>query len=276
MALKGLSKRNLKIIAATSMTVFTLLVSFSAAYAWFGALKSSKNTSTPFGVSYDDSTIRAASVYCIKYDGVYGATATKLTESNYSLAMSEYDYIFQDRNINTPLFLRIVLEDFDKTKDLTVVIPSTGDYKTGSNLYINNYLSNVVCAKFSYGLQSGNNVIRDSYTLEGNTINGGDAQIIYEGMRDRAIGISGTPFVTNAATGAKNSTISVTIPRNTITDTYISDNKVVVYLEFDYYVENGVNLVDNYINSYSQPGVVEEPDRIFESDIGLISLRDSD
>lgn len=274
MALKGLSKRNLKIIAATSMTIFTLLASFSAAYAWFGALKSSKNTSTAFGVSYDDSTITASSVYCIKYDGIYGATATKLTDENRSLVMSEYDNIFKDRNVNTPLFLRIVIEGFDRTRDLDIVIPSSGDYKTGNNVYVNNFLSNVVCAKFSYGLKSGNSLVRDSYDLTDDTINGGNAQTIYEGMRDRAVELVGTPFVTNVSTGAKDRTISISIPKNTITNDFIENGNVVVYLEFDYYVTQTVNLVDSYITSYDT--VPEEPSRIFVSDIGIVSLRDSD
>ena len=46
--------------------------------------------------------------------------------------MSEYDSIFKDKNVNTPLFLRIEIIDYIKTKNLTISVPSNGTYKTGS------------------------------------------------------------------------------------------------------------------------------------------------
>lgn len=267
-----LDKKSIKLVATTGMAIFSLFATFTGAFAWFTSINNARNNASGFGVSYDDSTITAASVYCIKYDGIYGATATKLTPGS-TLTMSEYDYIFQDKNVNTPLFLRIEIEGFDKTKNLSVVVPSSGAYKTGSNAYVNNYLSNVVCTKFSYGLKQNGNLVRDPYNLTDSTYNGGNAKTIYEGMRDNAVDVTGYPFVTDTSTGAKQSTITITIPKNTVTDTHIDGTKFVCFLEFDYYVTNSVNLVDNYITSYNS--VPEEPNRIFASDIGLISLRDT-
>ena len=127
MATKKSGNKNIKIIAATSMVIFSLFASFSAAFAWFSSVNTIDNSTTGFGVNYDESTITATSVYCVKYDGIDGGVATKVTEENYSLVMSEYDYIFQDKNVNTPLFLRIVIEGFNKAKDLTVVVPDDSD-----------------------------------------------------------------------------------------------------------------------------------------------------
>ena len=271
---KRFDKKELKIVAATSLVIFTLLASLSATFSWFKAYTTVGYNAENFGVWSDSSAVTAKNVYFVKYDGVYGGMASKLTNENHSLVMSEYDYIFTDRNVNTPLFIRVELEGFDSTKNLTVEVPCLGDYKTGTNAYVNNWLSNVICVKFSYGLQSGSSVVKDTYTFEENTINGGVAKTVYEGMRDRAVSLPGTPFVTDATEGTKDKIVSIQIPKNTIPSSFVTDGKTIVYLEFDYYVTSDVNLVRSYITSYDT--VIEEPNRIFTSDIGTIILRDSD
>ena len=269
MGIKRLNKKKMKIAAVTSMMVFSLFVAFAGVFAWFTTITSINNGANDFPIYHDDSEITAVSVYCIKYDGIYGATATRLTNEDYSFTMSEYDSIFTDKNINTPLFLRIEIDHFDKTKPLTISVPCSGDYKTGSNTYVNNYLSNVVSVKFSYGLQTTGGLIKDSYNLTESYIEGGNAEIIYKGMRDRVSTLTGTPFVTNTTTGAKDRTILQTIAANTITDTYITGDRLVVYLEFDY----DVSLINNYIASIGH--VTDDTNRIFQSDIGSITLRDT-
>lgn len=256
------------------MTIFSLFAAFMGTFAWFNSVKVMNQSATGFQIQYDDSSITASSVYCIKYDGIYGASATKLTEGSDGFVMSEYDSIFKDKNVNTPLFLRIEILDYDRAKSLTISVPSSGAYKTGNNAYVNNFLSNVVCTKFSFGLGTGG-ATRDNYNLTNNSYLGGDIVTIYEGMRDNAKDIVGVPFVTNTSTGAKNSTVTHTITKNTIPSAYITDGKVVVFLEFDYYVDepNSINLVDSYIRSYDGTGYL--PDRQFVSDIGIISLRDT-
>lgn len=266
-------QKNLKLIAATGVTIFSLFAAVTGAFAWFTSINSARNNVDGFGVYYDDSTITATSVYCIKYDGIYGASATKLVP-NSTLTMSEYDYIFKDKNVNTPLFLRIEIEGYDRTRNLNIVIPSSGQYKTGSNTYVNNVLSNVVCAKFSYGLEQDGNLVRDSYDLVNDLYYGADIIDIYEGMKNNVDSDNGTPFVTNVSTGAKQSTISLSILKNTVNPSFIVNDKFVCYLVFDYYVTNEVNLVDNYISSYKAAQIV--PNRTFNSDIGMISLRDSE
>ncbi len=279
MAFKRAEKKNMKIIAATSMVLFSLFAAFSGVVAWFTSVHNVNNEANGFVVAHDDSAITVDSVYCVKYDGIYGATATRLTSDNNDLVMSEYDSIFTDRNINTPLFLRIAIADYqvtnNTTKSLTIIVPSNGDYTTGNNTTVNNYLSNVVCVKFSYGLKSGNNVVKDEYDLTNNTYLGGDIITLYEGMRDRAAELTTPyvkPFVTNASTGAKDSVISITIPTNTIPTSFIDDEVVIVYIEFDYYVTNSVNLVKNYLDSYTNPGSAP---RVFNSDIQTMKIKDN-
>ena len=133
----------------------------------------------------------------------------------------------------------------------------------------------MVCVKFSYGLKSGNNVVKDEYDLTNNTYLGGDIITLYGGMRDRAAELTTPyvkPFVTNASTGAKDSVISITIPANTIPTSFVDDGVVIVYIEFDYYVTNSVNLVKNYLDSYTNPGSAP---RVFNSDIQTMKIKDN-
>lgn len=280
---KLLGRKNLNIIAATSLSIFSLLAVFTGAYAWFVSKLNQSPESASFNIYHDDSAITTLSCYAIKYDGVYGAMATKLVSGQeHSVTMSEYDYIFQDKNINTPLFFRIEIDGFNTNKDLEINIPASGSYLASGQNYIDNKLSNVVCAKFSYGLKINGNVVPDTYVLTDNTIVGGDVKTIYEGMRDNMRTVNGTPFVKSAS--QKDSQISLTINHN---DLYQSSNIVhrdvdgdgvdedivVIYVVFDYYVTSSTNLVEDYIESYTSSGL--EYSLTFEPDIGLITLRDT-
>ena len=52
----------------------------------------------------------------------------------------------------------------------------------------------------------------------------------------------------------------------------MNESIVVIYLVFDYYETGSVNLVEDYVNSYDGTGL--DYSLTFNSDIGLISLRD--
>ena len=257
------------------MTVFSLIACFTATYAWFAAKRSQNEGVDSFSVGSDNSDITTISCYAIKYDGVYGASAIRLVSGQANnIVMSEYDYILRDKNINTPLFLRIEITGFDENKDLQITIPATGSYYEESSTHIANKLSNVVCARFSYGLQSGGNVVADNYSLTEVVETGANVTAIYKGMRDRVASINGTPFVVNSTT--KNNSLTLTLSH---TDVYQNGfilpygdpdvGKVVVYICFDYYVTNTVNLVEDYVESYDG-----DHSNNFTCDIGTITLRD--
>ena len=279
--MKRISKKNLKIIAATAVTIFSLFAATTGVFAWFTAHLDQATHGTDFGVYHDDSQITTLSCYAIKYDGVYGASATKLVTGNENtISMSEYDYILRDRNVNTPLFFRIEIAGFNTSKDLKVSIPALGSYYVDNHTYIDNKLSNVICAKFSYGLMINGSLTPDTYELSGNTITGGNVKTIYTGMRDNVSGVTGTPFVKSAS--QKDTEIQLTLSAASL---YQSQNIVhrtidgetvdiiVIYLAFDYYVTNSKNLVDDYISSYDGTGI--EYSTEFEPDIGAIIMRDT-
>ena len=272
---------NLKLISAISMVAFTAVACFSATAAWFVAKRSVDSSTGSFGVINNQGDITTISCYAIKYDGVYGASATKLISGQQNnFLLPEYDSIIKDRNINTSLFLRIEIAGFDKTKDLQISIPASGGYKVAGHDYIDNYLSNVICGKFSYGLKSGNTISPDTYSLTQNFETGSTVSAIYNGMKERVANVQGTPFVVNSTT--KVNQIDLTIPHNEayqsnfLMNTTIDGQtveKVVVYIELDYYVTSTINLVQDYVDSYSGSGVSYST--AFRSDIGTMSLRDA-
>ena len=279
--MKKTGKKSFKIVAATGMTIFSLFACFYASFAWFMSNNKVENPTSGFNVQSDSSEITTISCYAIQYDGIYGASATRLVSGQpHNISMSEYDYILRDKNVNTPLFLRIEMAGFNKTKDLQISIPCSGAYKTGNNAYIDNNLSNVVCTKFSYGLLVNGNVVKDDYDLTGDPEDDAEAaSTIYTGMRDRMAGVDGTPFVVSSS--QKNSVVTLTLNHENVYDpnflmeTTLDGNtveKVVIYLEFDYYVTNTVNLVEDYVESYEDAGI--EHNNRFYSDIGIISLKD--
>ena len=264
------------------MTFFSLLAATLGAVAWFASKRSESAESNEFVIYQDTSNITTISCYAIKYDGVYGAMAKKLVSgADNEFKMSEYDYILRDKNINTPLFLRVEISGFNTSKDLQISIPCEGAYLVNGQNYINPYLSNVVCSKFSHGLLINNNVVPDTYVLEDDEIVGGDVNTIYMGMRDRVASMEGTPFVKSSS--RKDSTIYLDLdhtslyqPANIISRDVDGDGNnediVVIYLVFDYYETNSVNLVEDYVNSYDGLGL--DYSLNFSSDIGLMTLRD--
>ena len=277
-----LGKKNLKIIAASAMTIFSLFAVVTGAYSWFVSKMTFSQTGSNFGIYYDDSSITTLSCYAIKYDGVSGALAKKLINGqDNDVSMSEYDYILRDRNVNTPLFFRIEMTGFDVNKDLQITIPCSGSYLVNGQTYIDNKLSNVVCAKFSHGLLIDETLTPDTYILSGDKIEGGNAKTIYEGMRDNMRSEEGTPFVKNSS--QKDSTIQLTIDHSELYQSgNIShrdadgdgnlDDIVVIYLAFDYYVTNTTNLVEDYVLSYEGTGI--DHSLSFQSDIGAMTLKD--
>ena len=278
---KRKAKTNLKILAATAMSIFALFVAVAGTFTWFLYKLTASGLGSDFAVFHNDSEVTTLSCYAVRYDGVYGARATKITDGSQAVKMSEYDYILRDKNINTPMFLRIELTGFDTSKDLQVSIPSTGSYLVPNQTYIDNKLSNVICAKFSYGLWINDALVPDTYTLTDDEVTNNDVKTIYEGMRDRASSLNGTTFVKSST--QKDNDISLTlnhtdlynasnIVHRDIDDDGVLDDIVVVYVEIDYYDVGSVNLVEDYVNSYEGTGV--DYSLSFYADLGTMTLQD--
>ena len=278
---KVFTKRNRKVIASAALTIFSLFVAMTGTFTWFVSKMNESGVANEFSVHHDDSMVTTLSCYAIKYDGVYGAKAIKINDGSQSVKMSEYDYILRDKNINTPLFLRIELSGFDSNKDLQVNIPCYGSYLVENQTYIDNKLSNVIWAKFSYGLKIGGVLIADDYVLTGDEITGPDVKTIYEGMRDNASGQTGTAFVKSPSHKDNNVQLSIdhtdlynsaNIVHRDINDDGVDDDIIVVYVVIDYYDSGSTNLVEDYVNSYDGTGI--DYSLSFDADIGAMTLKD--
>lgn len=252
-------------MSATGVAIFSLASAFAGTYAWF-AMNTEVSASGMQVKIAAGSRVQIRSCYAIRYDGNYGAIATNVLNGGVSIAMSEYDSIFVDRNVNTPMFLRMEIIDFDVNNDLTVTIPCTGNYKVNDKIEPN--LSNVVSAKFMCGLKSGNMVIRDDNTWTGDSVTTGSVVSSYQGMLANASSVVGTPYVLN---NSKQNSIKLTLPSGSISDFVTTrDDKeaVVAFVEFDYHVTDTVNLVSEYLESHG----MSEHSLTFASDIQLVTL----
>ena len=254
------------------MTVFSLLTCFMGAYAWFNNVQHSNTQSDGFLIE-GGSSLNILSCYAVRYDGQQGAIAIDVLNSQQGIVMSEYDSKFLDRNVNTPLFLRMELSNFETDQDLTITVPCNGAYKTADGK-VNPYLSNVVCAKFMYGLKVNGNVTVDNKTWSGSSVSNGDVIASYQGMLAHGADDAGMPFVSN---NSKTNSLTFNLSAASVFDEDFIITRtiggeevdtVVVFLEFDYYVSGSVNLVQQYIDSYQSA----DHDHSFVSDIQSITL----
>ena len=266
------TKTNLKIAVATATCIFTLATAFTGTLTWFSMNQSVSATGMSVKVA-KTSNINILSSYAVRYDGTYGAIAYDISGGNTSISMSEYDYVFTDRNVNTPLFIRLEIADFDTSNDLSVTIPCTGTYKTNNK--VDPYLSNVVGAKLLYGLGTNASLSPDTYVWSGNNVTTEAVVNSYQGMLSHARENASTPFVTNQG---KNNSISLSLGHNDVFNnnfvmTRNEKSVVVVYIVLDYYVTNNVNLIDDYLGSY---GEGEQHELSFTSDISTMAIENED
>ena len=273
--MKKRTKTNLKIAGATSMCLFALTSLFTGTIAWFSSNQSVSGSGMSVTVD-PGSQLQILSCYAVRYDGNYGAIAIDVSSGNENITMSEYDYIFTDRNVNTPLFIRMEISGFDSTKDLTVNIPCSGSYKNGN--VVEPYLSNVVSAKFMRGIKVNGTVVPDANTWTGNNQTTAPVINSYNGMLAHAADDTGTPFVNG---NSKVDSVTLTLNAAHIFDqNYIftkqdanqnNINYVVAFVVLDYHVTNNVNLVTSYLDSYEGQGI--DHSLSFTSDIQRMMLR---
>ncbi len=143
-------------------TGICLLVLFAICAVSVGAWIYMRSTVDNTGININiepTSTITTIRCHALKYDGITGADCTLIDSEGIVLEMSEYDKIFLDRNVNTPLIFCVELEGVPATSSsaITVKIPcyqtlsdNVSDPMSYSSVgadTILNYLSNVIVVR---------------------------------------------------------------------------------------------------------------------------------
>ncbi len=142
----------------------------------------------------EDSSITTISTYAFRYDGMYGAICVDV-QNNSELTMSEYDVIFTDKNVNTPLFFRVVARGIPNSQNgsITVTIPCTTTLysenstiiEQGDSSIVQKVLSNIVTCKIGYGLVLNGSRTVDNYIPVATTTSRNENNVsIFTGVRD--------------------------------------------------------------------------------------------
>ena len=134
----------------------TLSLSILATYAWITSNKNVSGSGIDVNVK-PASSITSTSCYALKYDGITKASFVQLGDSDTDITMSEYDTIFKDRNVNTPLIIRLVLLVpkgliLNQNNCISLKFPCSDTYKENNKVI--NELSNVAIVKCGCGLTS--------------------------------------------------------------------------------------------------------------------------
>lgn len=132
-------KNNLKIIAATCMTIFNLAICFAATFAWFTAAK--KLSGSDMTMQIEAHELRL-SYELYKFDD----SVKDIVEVE-SLNLNPYDTVIKERNKNNAIVIKAILEsDFftnNSTYDVELKIACT------DNSYYTDSLSNITHFKFA-------------------------------------------------------------------------------------------------------------------------------
>lgn len=269
-------KKSFRKLLIGYIVVFTLtvLAGISATYAWVSSKRAAESRGARLTIK-EVSDITNISCYVLKYDGVEKASYTLIEPNNsYQITMSEFDMVFRDKNINTPLIIRLVVTDLpsdvstNTTGHFTINVPCSSAYLNDSGHIIGS-LSNVIAIKCGCGLLvNGSNVV-DSY---GATIENNEKVAIFTGAKSAVEtnpASTGRYVVGSVEDRVKRDIITLTLSHSVYQNhiqniEYNGQTKpaIILNIEFNYVDE----LVEEYVNSYGG----YSPSNDFTADIGTI------
>lgn len=268
--------KSIRKILVSYIAIFflTIIASVGATYAWVAEHKTVDSNGAKLLIQ-EVSDITNISCYVLKYDGIEQASCTLIERGNtYQITMSEFDMIFRDRNVNTPLIIRLIVSDLpsdvrtNTNGKFTINIPCSSGYKN-ENGHIIGTLSNVLTIKCGCGLTSAKTI--DNY---GPTIEGNEKVNIFRGAiasMDSNLAADSDEYITGTDERTKKDIINL----NIYYDDYknhiqvididgIQKDAIILNIEFNYVTD----LVEEYVNSYG--GFA--PSNDFISDIGTIYI----
>ena len=277
------------VLLIVQFIALVLCISF-ATFAWFSnnkQIKSSNKAMTIQAVS----DVTTLSCYALRYDGTYGAICYSIGDGEGQVTdveMTEFDRIFRDRAVNTPLIYAVELGNVPDTEGyyIYVKVPCTEKFiNIGNNTTTNNhtddgtpfiiqrYISNVISVKVNCGASIS--------PLTATTTNRDQNNIdVFQAQNTAFKSITSGDKVGEFASVTNNDTVFSK-------DTYVevklsqleyhqyiypgtneqgqSENRLMLYIQFDY---DDV-LMDAYIDQMSEDS---DYDINFEDDLGVIQI----
>ena len=286
------------IMALISLVIVSIsLATVSVAWIAMNRQVGSNNNRMTIQAVSDVTTI---SCYALRYDGNYGAVCYKIGEGEgevLDVEMTEYDRIFRDRTVNTPMIYVVELANVPEgdNYNITVKVPCNEKYiitegeavnsfesvENGPSFtnqtYIQNYISNVISVKIACGGQIEEPTATLSQAIPNNVA-------IFNAQRDAFREVTSGATVGQFASfsgdkediyGTYSKTTSVQVKlsysdyegklftiANEPEDT---GNHLTLYIQIDY----DDNLMDAYIKSVISD---DDEDVIFRDDLGAIQI----
>ena len=262
------------LISYIAIFFLTIIASVGVTYAWVAEHKSVDSNGAKLLIQ-EVSDITNISCYVLKYDGIEQASCTLIERGNtYQITMSEFDMIFRDRNVNTPLIIRLIVSDLandvrtNPNGRFTINIPCSSGYKN-ENGHIIGTLSNVLTIKCGCGLTSSKTL--DNY---GATIEGNEKVNIFRGAiasMENNLAADSDEYISGEEERIKKDIINLRINYDDYKNHIqvleidgIQKDVIILNIEFNYVTD----LVEDYVNSYG--GFA--PSNDFISDIGTIYI----
>jgi len=185
-------------------------------------------------------TIKEYQVY--KRDGIEDRAvmiADNTTDESFKFEMTEYDTVFLDRNVNTPIVVRVVIENVEAENN---VLPKMiAHVKCNSNAFkdndgnMENYLSNIINVKGGPINDVVNYQLKNYDPVE-------DSDEIYNGVIDAFKEDDGNTYVNKTTYNTKTNFVKIDM----VDYELVNDDEAIIYFVFNY----DEDLIAEYINEH--------------------------
>ena len=284
--------QNKRLITALISTIIVCLSLITVSVAWITMNRRVNSENSKMTIQ-SVSNVTTISCFALQYDGICGAICHKIgPDAEHgevsSVTMTEFDKIFRDRNVNTPLIFVVEIGNVPTESDdyISVKVPCTAKYilpETGvaTNCYvtgdedysIQQYISNVLSVK----LACDGNITSPTPTretrIENNVILFTTQLITFESVTgDQAGTLANASTADGVTTYSKTDYVELKLGYSDYasflfdaTDYSGTSKHLTLYIEFDYYDE----LMDIFIDHLNE----SNDNTAFEDDLGTIQIQ---
>ena len=276
-----------------TLALLACLVTTSVTYAWVSINKGVMASNMRMTIQ-PVSDVTTLSCYALRFDGSLGAICYKIGEGQdevLDVTMTEFDRIFRDRIVNTPLIYVLELGNVPNTAGsyISIKVPCTGKYiqpATGaatnsyvdngnSSYVINEYISNVISVKIGCSGSITEPTATTTQRVE-NNVNIFKTQIA--NFRSITSGDRMAEFVSvtrsnDTVTYSKVQNVQIRLTQSEYSGFLYnapdegggSSNHLMLYIQFDY----DESLMDTYITRMTDDS---KTDIAFVDDLGVIQM----